>query len=301
MKKIITPLVMALAWNVGVAQAQQTALFEKWSVYTSDFFNAQKLDKNQSQVIFYREAGAIGGPAVNVYVDGDYHGSLLENHYKAVSLCAQTHLFSTTFSSNNEFINRGDGVYYTIPSQQSSFIKIIANPKGEPELQRVDAATGEKEILSMPVQKQTLSRVAPASFCREKTVLQNFALSAKTLFQTNRGDLAGMQPEGESEILELAKDLKHLDQRQISHIVISGHSAPGESQKVSRKLSADRAKTVLNLLQREGVQFPMEVTGYGAQQLIAKNCAARNPSDAKMREACDQANRRVEVTVYSIQ
>ncbi|TNG92709.1 OmpA family protein [Pasteurellaceae bacterium USgator11] len=302
MKKIATVLVMAWLCNTGVSQAQQTPLFEKWSTYTSPFLNATDLDKNLSQVIFYREAGAINGPAVNVYVDSDYHTSLQENQYKAVSLCAQTHLFSTAFSSSdNRQIKRDKGVYYTIPSQQSSFIKVVSNLNGEPEFQRVEAGIGEQAIRSMPVQKQTLSRVIEPHYCKEKTVLQNFSLSARTLFQTNKGDLAGMYPDGKSEIKELAADLKRLDQRYISHIVISGHSAPGESKATSKKLSAERAKTVLNLLQQEGVHFPMEVMGYSSEQPVAKDCAKRNPSDVKMREACDQANRRVEVTVYSIQ
>ncbi|MGV6989593.1 OmpA/MotB family protein [Testudinibacter sp. P80/BLE/0925] len=300
-KNIIATAVIALVWSVGATATQQKPLFERWLTHTSTFFNSQTLEDNQSQVIFYRDANAITGPAVNIYVDGDYHASLLPNHYKAIALCAQAHFFSTAFSSNTTFANKDEGIYFIVPAKRSSFIKVVRGNNGEPEFERVDAETGERVIQKMSEQKQTLSRVIPATECREKTVLQNFSLSARTLFRSGRADQAGMFPAGKEEILDLAADLKRLDQRHISHIVISGHSAPDESPAISRQLSANRAKTVLNLLQREGVQFPMEVTGYGSQQLVSKNCAERNPTDTKMREACDQSNRRVEVTVYAIQ
>lgn len=301
MKKVITAILMVFMWGDSIANTKPVPLFERWLKNTSDFFGAQKLDERKSQVIFYREAGAIEGPAVNIYIDGAYHASLLENHYKKIELCAQTHLFSTAFSSRTGFADKERGIYFTLPSKQSSFIKITHDANGQPAFERVDAQTGKKAILRLPTQEQTLSRVIPAHECKEKIVLQNFALSAKTLFLNGRSDQAGMMPEGKAELLDLATDLKRLDQRHISHIVISGHSAPGEASATSKKLSANRAKTVLNLLQREGIKFPMEVTGYGAQQQLSQNCAERNPDDHKMREACDQANRRVEVTVYAIQ
>lgn len=85
-----------------------------------------------------------------------------------------------------------------------------------------------------------------------------------------------MLPESRSEIDDLVVDLKKLDQRHISHIVISGNSAQEESRDMSKKLSAERAKTILYLLQQQGVQLPMEVTGYGDQQLVSRNCALKS-------------------------
>ncbi len=142
------------------------------------------------------------------------------------------------------------------------------------------------------MKKQMLPKIIFSQECKGKTVLQHFVLSAKTLFKNGRGDLAGMLPESRSEIDDLVVDLKKLDQRHISHIVISGNSAQEESRDMSKKLSAERAKTILYLLQQQGVQLPMEVTGYGDQQLVSRNCALRNPIDTKMREACEQSNRR---------
>ncbi|KGQ69518.1 hypothetical protein OA57_11375 [Chelonobacter oris] len=306
MKKIMTMVIMAVSFSVGATGIRQTSLFNRWLTDTSTFFDAEELDRHQSQVIFYREATAINGPAVNIYVDGNYHTSLLPEHYKAVVLCAQTHFFSTAFSRATNFADKSQGVYFTVPSKQSSFIKVVSGSNGEPEFERVDAVTGKSAVQRMPPQKQTLSRVASAGECREKIVLQNFALSAKALFQNGRADLNGMLEAGKKEMHDLASDLKRLDPRRISHIVISGHSAPGESVATSMKLSAERAKTVLNFLQREGVQFPMEVTGYSSQQSLSQSCAAGNSNDInsnniKMKEACDQSNRRVEVTVYAIQ
>lgn len=292
-------MVIVFMWGNGMANIRPAPLFEQWLTNTSNLFDANKLDDHKSQVIFYREAGAVKGPAVNVYIDGDYHVSLLENHYKRAELCAQTHVFGAVFSSST-LINKPVGVYYTIPAKQSSFIKVITGANGRLEFERVDAKTGEQAISTMPSQKQVLSRVMPARECKEKTVLQNFALSAKALFKNSQFGIDGMMESGKIELHELAQDLKRLDSRYISHIVISGHSAPSESKEVSKKLSANRSRTVLKFLQQEGVQFPMEVIGYGAKQVVSKNCAARNPDNAKMREACEQSNRRVEVTVYSI-
>ena len=59
-------------WYVGVVQAQQAALFKKWSIYTSDFFGAQKMNSKLPQVIFYREADFIEREVADIYIDGKY-------------------------------------------------------------------------------------------------------------------------------------------------------------------------------------------------------------------------------------
>ena len=55
-----------------------------------------------------------------------------------------------------------------------------------------------------------------------------------------------MLPESRSEIDDLVVDLKKLDQRHISHIVISGNSAQEESRDMSKKLSFGLLKSFSN-------------------------------------------------------
>ncbi len=89
-------------WHVGVVKAQQAALFKKWSIYTSDFFGAQKMNSKLPQVIFYREADFIEREVADIYIDGKYYMFLLANSYKPVQLCAQTHLFGVALSNSEK-------------------------------------------------------------------------------------------------------------------------------------------------------------------------------------------------------
>ncbi|WP_218668356.1 hypothetical protein, partial [Rodentibacter trehalosifermentans] len=147
---------------------------EVWNNFQSSKISVQ-LGENQSLAVFYRQ-GDFQGPATNIYIDGNYQASLLPNAYSAVPVCADKHLFSTSFSSNQKFGNRTQGVSYTLPIGEVAYIKVSQESNGQLYLQRVERSVAEQEIANLPKESQTLSRVPNAVNCQPPVVVAAIAV-----------------------------------------------------------------------------------------------------------------------------
>ena len=136
--------------------------------YNTEPVSVKSLDANQAVAVFYRKAD-INGPAVNVYVNGDYQTSLLADAYSSVAVCADKQLFTTSFSSKNNFGNRTLGMEYTLPVGQIAYFKVIMDNSGKPVLTKVGPDIAAAEIATLPKMNQTLSRVKQMLRCGSPT------------------------------------------------------------------------------------------------------------------------------------
>lgn len=117
----------------------------QWDNYGSDKLSTANLNDSQALAVFYRTE-AFEGPAVNIYVNGDYQVSLLEKGYSPVVMCANNSLVTTSFVSNKEFGNRTQGANYDLTAKEISFFRAIKNAVGNPDFEPVDEETARAEL-----------------------------------------------------------------------------------------------------------------------------------------------------------
>ncbi|WP_301098742.1 OmpA family protein [Otariodibacter sp.] len=279
----------------GCSISQQDGALEHWKNYSSQQISSYHLDQKEALAVFYRQGNEVMSPdAVNVYVNGNYQASLLNNTYSAVPVCADRLLFTTSFSSNKKFGNRTQGITQTLPVGDVAYFKVISGKNGSPELVAVDKALAQQEVKSLPKVNQTLSRVTPACGA---PVLQSVSLSAGALFPFNKSSYSSILAEGKAQILSFAQDANKLDAAIVDKVVVSGYTDPVGSEKYNDKLSQSRAESVKQALLNNGIKYPVEAIGYGERNLVVSDCAINYKGKKEIAE-CNLPNRRVEITVY---
>ncbi|OOH87637.1 hypothetical protein BMT54_09665 [Pasteurellaceae bacterium 15-036681] len=296
MKKALSVAVLTLL-VAGCSVRSPEGSLEHWKNYGSESFSTSELSDKQALAVFYRQA-EVSGPAVNVYVNSDYHGSLLNDSYKAIPVCATNQVFSASYTTNQKFGNRTQGVSYTLPSKEVAFIKVALDSKGQPTFTRVSEEVAKAEIANLKGKAtQTLSRVVTDKDCNNPVLFAG-QFSAGALWGIDRHSYKDMLPKGKQEIAEFADKIKQIDPAKIDRIELSGHTDPEASDAYNNALSQKRANTVKQALQKAGVTLPIKAVGYGETNLLAANCRELHPTNKKARAECDLPNRRVEVAVY---
>lgn len=278
---------------VGCAhQHKETWLDTTEAVYSTD------VPEGRSSVVFYRQADALQGPTVNIYVNGEYSGSLQPNAYRQELICAQNQRFFADFTRQDAGYHKksNSGDYYNLPESAVSFFKIVDNGRGQPVLQSVTPEQAEAEMKGVQRQNHTLSRVVSPAKCAQ--VLQKYNLQASALFKFDRSDYEDMLPKGKQEIAAVSADIRQ-NQAAVSGIEVVGHTDPEGSPAYNQNLSMQRAQTVKRALGESGLDLNViSAQGRGEQQLLISDCRARFPKNAKARKECDQPNRRVEIIVH---
>lgn len=140
MKKLILAATAVLA--ITACSTQNTGN------YGSDSLSTANLNNNQALAVFYRTA-EFQGPAVNIYVNGDYQTSLLEQGYSPVVMCANNSLVTSSFVSNKEFGNRTQGANYELAAKEITFFRATKNAVGNPDFEQVDEATARAELKTL--------------------------------------------------------------------------------------------------------------------------------------------------------
>ncbi|NEN75769.1 OmpA family protein [Pelistega sp. NLN82] len=291
MKKSLLSIALVTALSACTMPTEVGQPLEKWHNFTSSTVNTPPLGQYQSQVVFFRQED-IQGPAVNIYINGNYQASLLPNAFTPVTVCAAKTLVSSSFSTKETFGNRTQGVNYTLPVGQTTFVKVIQDQQGQLTFVRVNEQDAQVAISQLSKENQTLSRVPTPDQCGEP-VLANAELDASTLFAFNKAGYNDILPNGKQDIIRFAQGIATLNG--VSKLVVSGHTDPEGSSVYNQRLSQQRAETVKAALINAGVSLPIEAVGYGKSQPVVTHCTSLR---GVAKQECNQPNRRVEITVY---
>ncbi|HGO5824550.1 TPA: OmpA family protein [Mannheimia haemolytica] len=294
MKKLIFIASSVLA--VSACSINNSSSLEYWKNYGSDELNISHLSDKQALAVFYRTSD-FQGTALNVYINGDYQASLLEQSYSPIAVCASNQLISASYSNNKKFGNRTQGSNYILPVKEIAFFRANKDKAGNPIFERVEADIAQQEIkLLKGKATHTLSRVVSNKDCNS-IVLSNTALSASALWDLDKYAYRDILPEGKKEIATFAELVK--GNAQIDRIEVRGYTDPEASITYNQTLSQRRAETVRQALQEAGVTQKITVAGYGKTNLVVTNCSTVHKKYKKERAICNQPNRRVEITTYS--
>lgn len=128
---------------------------------------------------------------------------------------------------------------------------------------------------------------------------EQFDLSADALFKFDRGDLAGMLPEGKLKLDELVAHLSAV-YTQVDRIRLVGHTDRLGSEAYNQPLSERRAWTVKQYLQERGVSAPVQAEGRGESQPTGATSQCRGERADHALTQCLQPDRRVSVEIVGI-
>lgn len=293
MKKLI--IATAVALTLSACSVRNDGALEHWKNYGSDDLSTAQLSDKQALAVFYRTEN-FQGPALNVYINGDYQASLLEKGYSPIAVCATNQLVSASYTTSEKFGNRTQGTSHALPVKEVAFFRAAVDAKGNPSFERVEEAVAREELKALNGKvTHTLSRAFKDKECNE-TILSNKVLSAHALWGLDKYTYKDMLPKGKQEIAEFAEFVK--GNEQIGRIEVRGYTDPEASEAYNQALSERRANTVRKALTQAGVTQQISAKGYGETNLVVANCADLH-KNRKARAACDQPNRRVEITTYS--
>ena len=293
----ILPTALLLALFATNSNAQMPQLAEQWQTFGAPVPANESVTPGWAGAIFYRPAGA-GGPAANIYVNGEYLASLLPGGYRYAELCPYNQRLASAYTGQDPAYNikAGAGELYDLPKGYVSFFRVIDGGMG-PSLQAVNRATAGRDLGLLREQVHTLPRLEQNRSCSPELV-QQYNIDVAALFKFDRYDYASMLPEGKQRLKEIAAD-SYQYRDATSVIYIDGYTDPEGRPAYNQRLSQRRAQTVKRVLVENGFNASsLKARGHGETDLVVSDCRARYPRNASARAACDQPNRRVEIKLY---
>lgn len=270
---------------------------ETWVATTAAPYSTD-VPEGRSSVVFYRQANAIQGSTVNIYINGEYSGSLQPNAYRQELICTQNQRFFADFTRKDAAYHKKStsGDYYNLPESSVSFFKVVDNGSGQPVLQSVTPEQAEAEMKGVKRQNHTLSRVVSPAKCAQ--MLKKYNLQASALFKFDRAGYEDMLEKGKREIAEVSADIRK-NAATVNAVEVIGHTDPEGKPEYNQRLSHQRAETVKRVLGESGLNpNVIFAQGRGEQDLLVNDCRKRFPKNAKARQECDQPNRRVEIILH---
>lgn len=128
---------------------------------------------------------------------------------------------------------------------------------------------------------------------------EQFDLAADALFKFDRGDLAGMLPEGKAKLDELVARLNSV-YANVERIRLVGHTDRLGTDAYNQKLSDRRAWTVKQYLQDQGISAPVQAEGAGESQPTGTTTQCVGERATKILTQCLQPDRRVSVEITGV-
>lgn len=298
MRKILILGVLSLVLSACTSGGSSSnGKLERWTTFDGNTIPLAQMGDKQATVYFYREQDAFVGPAVNVFVDGDYLASVKEGGYRAALVCSTGERILPSFTKNGGFADRDTGIDYNFEVGSVSYVKILLNNAGQPVFQRVSADEGQNAIGRLAQQTQTLPRVKDNRLC-QRAVMKKFTLGAHSLFKFDKASYKDMLVKGKREIQTVANKIKS-GQFKVRGIKVIGYTDPQGNDEYNQRLSERRAITVKRALQSAGITAPITAQGLGERNLLVRGCSQKY-RNRNARMQCDQPNRRVEIIIYGV-
>lgn len=269
---------------------------EQWNRYHAETISQTTLNEGQVLTVFYRDQ-SLSGEAADVYVNGDYHASLLASSFSPVAVCGGEAIFSAVRVSSERFTRRDEGKAFQLTPGETHYFKLVEASSGQLSVVAVPAEQAKAELAGLQGEiRHTLSRVSGKANCAPKAT-QATTLSASALWGLAKYSYADMSEQGKQELAAFAEAVKQ--NPSITRIEISGFTDPDASEAYNLALSQRRAETVRHVLLKAGVKQTIQATGYGETRLVVDNCRAKHANHRAARVACNLPNRRIEIATYA--
>lgn len=296
------PALLAACLVCASAQSQEARI----EAFGPVFEQPERAPADQARVYAYRPANTLNPAPINLYLNGRYQASLLRGGYTEFCLAPSRMTVQTALddASQMHLGKTQTGQPLTAQAGRVTFLQISDTANRQVRLQTLGEAQALPEIRQARKQQHTISRVPEVQPCNAPAApepvkvtpkplpKQEITLSSDTLFEFGKSTL---RPEGEESIANTAKQvLEHYGR--IERIAVVGYTDAIGSKEVNRKLSTERANTVANLLNKNGLHPSLGYTtsGRGSSELAKLGCKNTPTPENK---ACHAPNRRVVIAI----
>jgi len=148
-----------LASCFGFVAAQD--VIEEWKDFKDT--TVQQAEQNLSSIVIFRPKDSIGGPAVNIFIDGEYQSSLLPDAYTQASVCAGVHHLSIAHTNilTQYKEKKVIGQKINSPKAKVSYFRIVSLKDKSMKLEELPATQAQEEIKKLTnKQNHTIPRVS---------------------------------------------------------------------------------------------------------------------------------------------
>lgn len=283
--------------TMPLAQAEQQE-YRSGAIQTfgTPYSAVAPVSDGQAQVVYYRAATSQLPGSANVYVDREFHTSLLPGGYSTFCVVPGSRTLGAYIGDAPTYKGKTTDLYSAnLEGGKTYFLKVRDNGSGAP--QAVTRAEAERELAGSRAQVQALSRASKVQQCNvlDMPVAQfkDYALSGDVLFAFGKSGYQDISSRGRIAILELITQLNR-EHAKLDRIEVVGHTDPIGSYQANQALGLKRAQTVRRLLIDGGLPAATVVArSAGSSEPVTDDCYGSKAEQV----ACNAPNRRVVVRV----
>jgi OOP family OmpA-OmpF porin len=268
------------------------------------------LSKEQSRVVFYRQANDANMGVASVYVNGGYLGSLQPGGFTQLCLAPRTVEVAVRTVKNDKTVPDDYDVVNALMLEagQDVFVRVSHQETGRSMMLALKADAALPELVKTRSQQHTLPRVEGAVACKEDPSrlkgpdgkspvrMQTITLEGDALFPFGKTDVETIPPKGRRMLDHLIDRINtEFGTGGRAQILVVGHADGFGDDAVNLKLSKRRALAIKAYFVRGGLQGErIKTEGRGHTEPVVKTCGTQLTEANK---ACNKPNRRVVVTV----
>lgn len=297
-RAVLAGLIFVTSGHSAMAQAYEGRSIEP---YGEAFTTALAAPAAQSRIFVYRSAQTNQALPVNIYLNGQYHASLLRGGYTEFCAAPGTlNLKAALDDASRQHQSKQDaGQRMNFRAGQTVYLKVNESSSAL-TLQPAAETQIRQEMQGTRRQVHTISRAKAAQTCAEPAVAaapkpvvpREYALETDALFEFGKAELRAA---GFNAIESLLQRVRQ-DFEAVDRIRVVGYTDPIGSVAFNRKLSQDRANVVARQIASRNIKVDrgIEAEGRGSIELAKTGCGNTPTPENKL---CHAPNRRVMVVI----
>ena len=296
------------------AVAQSSASRASMDAFGEVYVTALAAPAEQTRVFVYRSGQAPNASPVNIYLNGQYHASLLRGGFTEFCTApAAVNIKAALDDASRLHTSKLDaGQRLELKAGQTNFLKVDESTSPAIGLLSGTAAQTKAEIEGTRRQIHTISRAKAALTCEQPAaaavavaaavvtsppgakppVPREYALETDALFEFGKAEI---RASGYNAIEALVQRLLQ-DFSSVERIRVVGFTDPIGSAAFNKKLSQNRADVVARQIASRKIptERGIEAEGRGPIELVKTGCGNKPTPENKL---CHAPNRRVMVVI----
>lgn len=299
---------LALACLAQTAAAQSSATRVNIDAFGEAFTTALAAPAAQTRVFVYRNNQAANALPINIYLNGQYHASLLRGGF--TEFCAapgSVNIKAALDDASKLHTSKLDaGQRLVLKAGQTVYLKVDESTPPAVNLLSGTAAQTKEDMQATRRQIHTISRAKAALTCAEPAAVavappppapkppvpREYALETDALFEFGKAEI---RASGYNAIESLMQRLQQ-DFSSVERIRVVGYTDPIGSAAFNKKLSQDRANVVARQIASRNlpIEKGIDAEGRGPIELVKTGCGNTPTPENKI---CHAPNRRVMVVI----
>lgn len=305
-RTVLTVFVLVAAANSALAQSSDSRV--NIDAFGELFTTALAAPVNQTRVFVFRNNQAPNSKPVNIYLNGQYHASLLRGGFS--EFCAApgfVNIKAALDDASRLHTSKLDaGQRLELKAGQTIFLKVDESTSPAIGLLSGTAAQAKADIEGTRRQIHTISRAKAALTCGQPAAVaavaqpaapkppvpREYALETDALFEFGKAEI---RASGYNAIESLVQRLLQ-DFSSVERIRVVGYTDPIGSAAFNKKLSQQRADVVARQIASRNIPIErgIEAEGRGSIELVKTGCGNSPTPENKL---CHAPNRRVMVVI----